>query len=193
MFPENPEREAATWPPPKTIALMLLLSAPRSITFRNSSLAWAAGGKALADASVKSVTARQIQSKGESQVRIDIALQQKLAYTINRDQNQLIVRVERPEPEQAEVKEGNINALVSLNVENAELVIKPCLHAKAAQHAYQFCEGQPGTTYFVGIVSTDSRLPGPRDGRPRWRTTDGSVQDLEAMVFTVLDSGSSPE
>ncbi len=95
-----------------------------SITFRNCSLAWASAGKALTDPSIKSVSARQIQTQGETQVRIDIVLNKKLPYAINRDQNQLLVRVDRPEPDkdQADAGSANINALVSLNVENAELV-----------------------------------------------------------------------
>jgi type II secretory pathway component HofQ len=94
-----------------------------SVLLRNSSLAWSPGNSSLSDLSVEKIAVKQISSKGEPQVRVDITLKDKLSYTINRDQNQVVVSVDRPEStEAAKVSLGDLDMLVSLDVEQADLV-----------------------------------------------------------------------
>ncbi len=43
------------------------------------------------------VSVRQLTEGGESVVKVDVRLREKLAYNLKRDENQLVVRLGRPE------------------------------------------------------------------------------------------------
>ena len=93
-----------------------------SVLFRNASLSWTPDNAALSDEAVEKFSAKQLSVKGESQVRVDITLKGKLTYAINRDQNQVIVSVSKPEPVAAQKSSGNLDMLVTLDVEQADLI-----------------------------------------------------------------------
>ncbi len=95
-----------------------------SLSFLNSSLAWAPGNKTLQSASIRKVEARQEARGGLSQVTVDLFLNGPLRFSINRVQNQIVVSVDHPVAgqETSAQKEGNLNAKLSLDVENADLV-----------------------------------------------------------------------
>ena len=89
----------------------------------NGSLAWA--GAQLSDSAVSAVQARAVNREGLPQVLVEVDLRQASPFTINRDQNQLVVSVEKPQPdpaEAAESKRGDLNTLISLDVQSADLV-----------------------------------------------------------------------
>jgi hypothetical protein len=95
-----------------------------SISFRNASLAWTNADIAGDDPALSSLKARQVSIHGESQVVIDLVLKDKLPYTITRDQNQVMVNVSRLESANApaDKAKGNIDALVSVDIQGADLV-----------------------------------------------------------------------
>lgn len=93
-----------------------------SLNFRNSSLAFAGDLSKLADDSIDSVSAKQSSAGGESQVTVDVRLPKKLDYALQRDQNQLVLRLDRPEKRVESPQRGNIESKVSVEVQNADLV-----------------------------------------------------------------------
>jgi len=91
------------------------------LSILNGSLAW--NGASLNDSAISSVHAKAISKDGVPQVRVEIDLHEATAYTINRDQNQLLVSVEKPQVDEGpEAKHGNLDALISLDVQGADLI-----------------------------------------------------------------------
>jgi type II secretory pathway component GspD/PulD (secretin) len=121
-----------------------------SLTFRNSSLAWAGDGAKLADSSVAGVSVRQASEGGESLVKVDIRLKQKLAYNLKRDQNQLVVQLSRPEEAPKAPRKGDIKTLVSIDVEDADIVVVLKALCQQAGFEYQF------TKTILAIVPPDN-------------------------------------
>ncbi len=92
------------------------------LDFHNSSLAWSGDDRTLKDDCIASVTARQVGAAGESKVRIDVHLTGRLDYAFKRDQNQLVVRLLRPQKPEPPPAKGDLDAPVSLDVQGADLV-----------------------------------------------------------------------
>jgi len=93
-----------------------------SLLFRNSSLAWSGDAAKLKDESIESVSVKQSLNAGESEVRVEIRLTDKLDYAFKRDQNQLVVRLDRPAHSEEASSTGDMSTPVSLDVQNADLV-----------------------------------------------------------------------
>jgi type II secretory pathway component HofQ len=93
-----------------------------SLSFRNSSLAYSGALDRLSDDVIESVSARQLSVGGESQVRVDVRLRAKADYALQRDQNQVLLRLARPPREVSSPSRGKIDARVSVEVQNADLV-----------------------------------------------------------------------
>jgi type II secretory pathway component GspD/PulD (secretin) len=93
-----------------------------SLSFRNSSLAWSGDAAKLSDRSISGVNVRQLTEGGESVVKVDVHLREKLAYNLKRDQNQLVIRMGRPEAVAPAPRKGDVEAAVSLDVEDADVV-----------------------------------------------------------------------
>ena len=109
-----------------------------SLLFMNASLAWSGDAAKLKDDSVESVAVQQLSEGGQSQVRLDVRLTQKLDYSLQRDQNQLVLRLARPQKAVATPKSGDLNAAVSVNVQDADLVGVVKTLAEQAGFEYQF-------------------------------------------------------
>ena len=109
-----------------------------SLSFRNSSLAWSGDSAKLTDRSVSGVTVRQVSEGGESVVKVDVHLREKLAYNLKRDQNQLVLHFSRPMVSQETARKGDIKALVSLDVEDADVVSVVKALCQQAGFEYQF-------------------------------------------------------
>lgn len=93
-----------------------------SLDFRNSSLAYSGDLAKLSDDSIQSVSAKQRTVGGETQVHVDVRLTKKLDYALQRDQNQLLLRIDRPEAQVSTPHKGTLESKVSLEVQNADLV-----------------------------------------------------------------------
>lgn len=124
-----------------------------SLTFRNSSLAWAGDGAKLSDASVSNVAVRQASEGGETLVKVDVHFREKLAYNLKRDQNQLVVRFNRPEAKQEAPKKGDLQALVSVDVEDADIVSVLKALCQQAGFEYQFTKDILGKTPPENLVT----------------------------------------
>jgi len=109
-----------------------------SVIFRNSSLAWSGDASTLKDDAVAQVSARTAVVGGESQVRLDVHLNQKLAYALRRDQNQLVLSLDRPLKSETGELKGDMEALVSLDVQDADLVGVIKTLCEQAGFEYQF-------------------------------------------------------
>lgn len=127
------------------------------LTFRNSSLAYAGDMGRLRDAAVESVSARQINSGGEPQVRLDVRLSAKLDYALRRDQNQVVLRLDRPAAQVRTPRQGDFNTLVSLDVQNADLVGVLKTLCEQAGFEYQFSRDILGRTPPESLVTTKVR------------------------------------
>ncbi len=117
-----------------------------SLVFRNSSLAWSGDGAKLSDRSLSGVNVRQLNEGGESVVKVDVRLREKLAYNLRRDQNQLVLRFPRPEKEVAAPRRGDLRALVSVDVEDADIVGVLKALCQQAGFEYQFTKDILGKT-----------------------------------------------
>ncbi len=94
-----------------------------SILFRDSVLSWAAPEDGLSNAAIRSVKVKQESRDTRPEVRVELTLTQKLGYAIDREQNQVVVTVDAPElVEKESRKEPSLDALVSLNVENVDII-----------------------------------------------------------------------
>jgi type II secretory pathway component GspD/PulD (secretin) len=91
------------------------------ISLINTSLTWA--GKEISEnPAVESVKAFPVAKAGQSLVNIEILLKPGANAAINRDQNQIVVALENPEPvEAATPKKGNIETIISLDLQSAEM------------------------------------------------------------------------
>jgi hypothetical protein len=96
-----------------------------SLSFRNASLSWAGKELGQDDPALRSVSARQISVHGEAQVLVELSLRDKTAYTITRDQNQVMVNVARPAgatQSQVSKSKGNLDMPTSVDFEDADVV-----------------------------------------------------------------------
>jgi hypothetical protein len=161
-----------------------------SLSFRNSSLAWAGDGARLSDASVSGVTVKQLSEGGEAVVKVDVRLREKLAYRLTRDQNQLVVRFDRPE-QQAEIpKSGNLQALVSLDVEDTDMVGVLKALCQQAGFEYQF------TSSLLLKVPPDSLVTLKVNNRPFKEVVDTILAQASSSFVqqgNTLYIGSDPE
>jgi type II secretory pathway component HofQ len=110
------------------------------LSFRNSSLAFSGDLAKLKDNAVESVSAKQLSVGGEATVRVEVRLTQKLDYALQRDQNQLLLRLDRPQAEAKAPPSGDLDTLVSLDVQNADLVGVIKTLAEQAGFEYQFTQ-----------------------------------------------------
>jgi type II secretory pathway component GspD/PulD (secretin) len=121
-----------------------------SLSFRNSSLAWSGDGAKLSDRSISGVNVRQLSEGGESVVKVDVRLREKLAYNLKRDQNQLVIRLGRPEAAAPTPRKGDLDADVSLDVEDADMIAVLKALCQQAGFEYEFTkfiitQGPPDT------------------------------------------------
>ena len=123
-----------------------------SLSFRNSSLAWTGDGARLSDNSIANVSVRQLSEGGESVVKVDVRLREKLAYNLKRDQNQLVVSLGRPEKVAAAPRTGDLNTLVSVDVEDADVVSVLKALCQQAGFEYQFTKG------ILAIAAPDNQV-----------------------------------
>jgi len=112
-----------------------------SVLFRNSALAWSGDAGKLKDNAIESVGLHQVNTGGEAQVRVDVRLTAKLDYTVQRDQNQLVLRFVRPAKSAPAPKAGDLNTPVSLDVQDADLVSVLKALCDQAGFEYQFTPG----------------------------------------------------
>lgn len=121
-----------------------------SLTMLNCSLAWSPSGKGLSNEAIDKVTAKQGQQDGQSTVKVDIVLTEPLAFSVAKDQNQIVISVDLPESKEEDVKgRGNLDTIVSLDVQNADLV--GTLKSLSQQAGFE--------TYFtLGIMSLAAPL-----------------------------------
>lgn len=93
-----------------------------SVTFKGASLSWAATDIAGNDPSLQSLKARQISVRGESQVVIELALKEKVPYTITRDQNQVMINLGRSSAAKAAKAQGTLDMSISVDFESADML-----------------------------------------------------------------------
>jgi len=130
-----------------------------SLLFHNTSLAWSGDSAKLKDDAVQSVSVRQLNEGGEAQVRLDVRLSQKLDYSLQRDQNQLVLRFARPEKAVAAPKSGDLETPVSLAVQDADLVGVLKTLSEQAGFEYQF------TQSLLALAPPSSLVTAKIDGR----------------------------
>jgi Flp pilus assembly secretin CpaC len=106
------------------------------LSLLDSTLAWTMPAEGLASGVVEKVEARQAQRSGEPVVVVEVTLKQPLAFTLNRDQNQVVLSVEHPAAQsEGEAKKGSLDMPLSLDVQNADLV--GTLNALAQQAGFE--------------------------------------------------------
>lgn len=148
-----------------------------SLTFRNSSLSYTGDLARLNDAAVKSVSARQSSAGGESQVLIEVRLEKKLDYALQRDQNQLVLRLEKPVVETKSPERGDLEKKVSIEVQNADLVGVLKTLAVQAGFDYQF------TKDILGRVPPESLVTLKVQDRPLREVLDTLLAQVDAKFL----------
>jgi type II secretory pathway component GspD/PulD (secretin) len=131
-----------------------------SLSFRNSSLAFSGDLARLKDNAIEGVSVHQANSGGEAQVKVDVHLTKKLDYSLQRDQNQLVLRLERPQAELKAPKQGDLDTPVSLDVQNADLVGVLKTLADQSGFEYQF------TKTILGMSPPDNLITAKIEKRP---------------------------
>jgi hypothetical protein len=160
------------------------------LDFLNSTLAWSGDEKTLTDDAIAGVDVRQIVAGGESRVRVDIRLTGKLDYTFKRDQNQLVVRLARPARAAAPAASGNMDTLVSLDVQGADLVGVLKALCEQAGFDYQF------TRSLLSKAPPDSLVTMKVDRRPFHEVLDtllGQVASREIRLGNTIYMGTVAE
>jgi type II secretory pathway component HofQ len=136
------------------------------------------------------VAVHQLNEGGESLVRLDVRLSQKLDYSLQRDQNQLMLRFARPEKAQVTPKTGNLDTPVSLSVQDADLVGVLKTLSEQAGFEYQF------TTALLALVPPTSLVTAKIENRPFREVIDTLLVPVQANFMVqgnTLFFGSSAE
>jgi hypothetical protein len=160
------------------------------LEFLNSTLAWSGDERTLADDAIAGVEVKQLMVAGESRVRIDIRLTGKLDYAFKRDQNQLVVRLARPAKAAAPATTGDMNTLVSLDVQGADLVGVLKALCEQAGFDYQF------TRTLLSKTPPDSLVTMKVDRRPFHEVVDtllGQVASREVRLGNTIYMGTESE
>ena len=161
-----------------------------TVDFHNSSLAWSGDENALNDEAVAGVTAKQMMVDGEARVRVELHLTGKWDYSFKRDQNQLVVRLNRPAKIEAVATSGDMNTLVSLDVQGADMVGVLKTLCEQAGFDYQFTrvllsKGPPETSVTMKV-----------DNRPFHEVLDtllAQVASREVRLGNTIYMGSQVE
>jgi hypothetical protein len=160
------------------------------VDFHNSSLAWSGDVKSLRDDAIVGVDVKQLLVDGESHVRVDIHLTGKLDYAFKRDQNQLVVRLDRPSKPEVAATTGDFDAPVSLDVQGADLVGVLKTLCEQAGFDYQF------TRTLLTKTPPESLVSMKVDGRPFHEVVDtllAQVQCREVRLGNTIYMGSQME
>jgi type II secretory pathway component GspD/PulD (secretin) len=147
------------------------------ITFHNSSLAWAGDAGRLQDEAVQSVSVKPSTVGGEAQVKVEVKLSEKLDYAFQRDQNQLVVRLNRPITEEKTPKTGDLETLVSIDVQNADLVGVLKTLCEQAGFEYQF------TKDILSKTPPDSQVTAKVENRPFREVVDTLLSAVDCKFL----------
>ncbi|HXB98318.1 MAG TPA: hypothetical protein VNZ54_09705, partial [bacterium] len=145
-----------------------------SVLFRNSALAWSGDAAKLKDNAIESVALHQLNEGGEAEVKLDVRLTAKLDYSIQRDQNQLVLRFVRPAKAAPEPKQGDLNTEVSLDVQDADLVSVLKALCDQAGFEYQF------TPSILGIAPPQSLVTIKVEHRPFYEVANTLLVGVKA-------------
>jgi type II secretory pathway component GspD/PulD (secretin) len=123
------------------------------LTFRNSTLAFGGNLDKLKDDAVLGVSARESAEGGESKVQVEVRLAAKLEYALKRDQNQVLLRLRRPERHVETPRKGDLETPVSLDVQNADMVGVLKTLVEQAGFEYQFTKTMLGKSPPESLVT----------------------------------------
>jgi type II secretory pathway component GspD/PulD (secretin) len=148
-----------------------------TLIFRNTSLSYSGALDKLKDDSIESVSAKEISAGGETQVKVDVRLAKKLDYALKRDQNQVLLRLQRPEERVEAPKRGDMETSVSIDVQNADLVGVVKTLAEQAGFEYQF------TKDILSKTPPDSLVTAKVQKRPFREVLDTLLAQVGAKVL----------
>ena len=147
------------------------------ITFHNSSLAWSGDAARLQDDAVQSVSVKPATVGGEAQVKVELHLTDKLDYAFQRDQNQLVVRLNRPASEEKAPRSGDLETPVSIDVQGADLVGVLKTLCEQAGFEYQF------TKDILAKVPPESLVTAKVQNRPFREVIDTLLAAVQAKYL----------
>jgi type II secretory pathway component GspD/PulD (secretin) len=147
------------------------------LSFRNSSLAFSGDLAKLKDNAIESVSAKQLSVGGEATVKVEVRLTQKLDYALQRDQNQLLLRLDRPQAEAHAPKMGDLETPVSVDVQNADLVGVIKTLAEQAGFEYQF------TKTILSKTPPDSLVTAKVENRPFREVAETLLSQVDGKML----------